>query len=120
MGDSMDDDLLPELSGETWVAATFLEEVTADLEPASLEPDFITASWLDNTLITVREWIQVGSEPTWSDCAEIYQLIRDDRLWRRRAPPASTSQLVVPLSVHRSFIQRYHDSIFTGCLVVYS
>ena len=60
MGDSMDADLLPELSGETWVAATFLEEVTADLELAGLEPDFITASRLDNTLITVREWVQVG------------------------------------------------------------
>ena len=28
MGDSMHSDLLPELSGETWVTATFLEEVT--------------------------------------------------------------------------------------------
>ena len=26
MGDSMDSDLLPELSGETWMAATLLEE----------------------------------------------------------------------------------------------
>ena len=31
MGDSMDADLLPELSGETWVAATLLERLTADL-----------------------------------------------------------------------------------------
>ena len=31
MGYSMDADLLPELSGETWVAATYLEEVIADL-----------------------------------------------------------------------------------------
>ena len=60
----MDADLLPSLSGETWIAATFLEEVTADLEPANLEPDFITASRLDNTLITVCEWVQVGSAPT--------------------------------------------------------
>ena len=128
MGDSMDADLLPELSGETWVAATFLEEVTADLEPAGSEPDFITASRLDNTLITVREWVQVGLAQTWSDCAGQSPELRswqlqfgnlsvdaDDRLWRRRAPPASTSQLVVPLSVHRSFIQRCHDSIFAGC-----
>ena len=44
MGDSIDADLLPELSGETLVAATFLEEVTDDLEPASSEPKFITPS----------------------------------------------------------------------------
>ena len=31
MGDSMDSDLLPELSGETWVTATHLDEVTGDL-----------------------------------------------------------------------------------------
>ena len=31
MGDSIDADLLPELSEETWVAAIYLEEVTADL-----------------------------------------------------------------------------------------
>ena len=127
----MDADLLPELSGETWVAATFLEEVTADLEPAGSEPDFISASQLDNALITVREWVQVGSAPTWSDCARLSPELRswqlqfgnlsidlDDRLWRRRAPPASTSQLVVPLSARRSFIQRYHDSIFAGHLGV--
>ena len=34
MGDSMDADLLPELSGETWVAATLLEELAEDLPPA--------------------------------------------------------------------------------------
>ena len=34
MGESMDADLLPELSGETWVAATLLEGLTADLLPA--------------------------------------------------------------------------------------
>ena len=38
----------------------------------------------------------------------------DNRLWCCRAPPASTSQLVVPLSACRSLIQRYHDSIFAG------
>ena len=58
MGDSMDAALLPELSGETWVAATYLEEVTAGLEPAGSEPDFITASRLDNMLITVCGWDQ--------------------------------------------------------------
>ena len=31
MGDSMDSDLLPELSDETWVAATHLDEITGNL-----------------------------------------------------------------------------------------
>ena len=75
----MDAVLLPELSGETWVAATFLEEVTADLEPAGSEPDFI-ASRLDNALITVREWVQVGSAPSWSDCAGLSPELRSWQL----------------------------------------
>ena len=44
MGDSMDADLLPELSGETWVAATYLDELTADLPATDSDPDFIVAS----------------------------------------------------------------------------
>ena len=48
MGDSMNADLLPELSGEKWVTVTYLEEVTADVPPADSEPDFIVASWLDD------------------------------------------------------------------------
>ena len=56
MGDSMDADLLPELSGETWVAATLLEGHTAGL-------DLIVASRQDATLTTVREWVQSGGNP---------------------------------------------------------
>ena len=33
IGDSMHADLLPELSGETWVAATYMDELKADLPP---------------------------------------------------------------------------------------
>ena len=69
MGDSMDADLLPELSGETWVAATYLDEVTADVPPAGSEPDLITASQLGKTLTTVWEWVQSGLALSWSDCA---------------------------------------------------
>ena len=63
MGDSMDADLLPELSGETWVAATYLEEVTADLPITESEPNLIVVSQLDETLsivpvaVTVREFV---------------------------------------------------------------
>ena len=76
----MDVDLFSELSGETWVAASYLEEVNADLEPAGSEPDFITASWLDNALITVCEWVQVGSAPSWSDCSGLSPELRSWQL----------------------------------------
>ena len=64
MGDSMDADLLPELSGETWVAATYLEEVTADLPTAESEPDLIAASRLDETLGIVHECVRAESTPS--------------------------------------------------------
>ena len=46
-------------TGETWVAATHLDEVTGDLPPSGPEPDLITASlirasWMDSTLMTAR------------------------------------------------------------------
>ena len=44
MGESMDADLIPELSGETWVATTLLERLTADLLPAGADLDLIVAS----------------------------------------------------------------------------
>ena len=44
----MDSDLLLELSGETWVAATHLDEVTGDPPPSESEPDLITASRIDS------------------------------------------------------------------------
>ena len=69
MGESMDAVLLPELSGETWVATTLLEGLTADLLPAGADLDLIVASRQDSTLVTVREWIQSGTVPLWTDCA---------------------------------------------------
>ena len=76
MGDSMDADLLPELSGEMWVAATYLEEVSADLPPAESEPDSIVASRLDETLITVWRWVQSGEAPPWSECVGLSPELR--------------------------------------------
>ena len=69
MGESMDADLLPELSGETWVAATLLEGLRADLLPAGADLDLIVASHQDTTLTMVREWVQSGVVPSWTDCA---------------------------------------------------
>ena len=54
MGDSMDTYLLPKLSGETWVAATHLDEATGDLPLPNSEPDLIVSSCKDKTLTIVR------------------------------------------------------------------
>ena len=63
MGESMDTDLLPEFSGETWVASSLLDGLTADLLPAGADLDLIVASHQDRTLVTVREWVQSGNVP---------------------------------------------------------
>ena len=126
MGESMDADLLPELSGETWVVATLLEGLTADLLPAGAGLDLIVASGQDMTLAAVREWVRSGVIPTWTDCAGLSPELRcwrlqignlsidtEGRLWRRRAPPSGASQLVVPHSE-----RRFHNSLFAGHLKV--
>ena len=111
MGDSMDADLLPELSGETWVAATLSRQ--------------------DATLTTVREWVQSGVVPAWSDCSGLSPRLQcwrlyfgnmsvdtEGRLWRRQAPPSGVSQLVVPGRERQDMIRRFHDSFFAGHLGV--
>ena len=54
MGDSKDSDLLPELSGETWVALALLEELTVDLPTSESDIDLVAAKHKDNILQTVR------------------------------------------------------------------
>ena len=119
MGDSMDADLLPELSGETWVASALLEELTADLPTAGSDIDLIAASRDDSTLGTVRSWLQSGSVPPWSACAGLSLrtpllaiTIRNPVRGHGKsplAPPSEASQLVV---------RRFHDSLFAGHLGV--
>ena len=74
MGDSMDADLLPELSGETWVASALLEELSVDLPTAGSDIDLIVASRQDATLMTVREWVQSGVVPAWQDFLQSYSI----------------------------------------------
>ena len=134
MGDSMDADLLPELSGETWVAATLLEGLTADLPLAGSDLNLFAASRQDATLTTVRKWVQSGATPAWSECSGLSPELRcwrlqigslsvdaEGRLWRRRTPPSGACQLVVPSRKRRErqdMIRRFHDSLFAGHLVV--
>ena len=131
MGDSMDADLLPELSGETWMVATYMDELTADLPATRPDLDFVAASRQDVTLTIVRQWVQSGAAPAWSECLGLFPELRcwrlqfgnlsvdtEGRLWRRRAPPAMSSQLVVPDRERQDLIRRFHDSLFAGHLGV--
>ena len=99
MGDSIDSDLLPELSGETWVASALLEELTVDLPTAGSDIDLVTASRKDKILQTVRSWVESENAPPWPACAGLSPELRCwrlqvgnlkidsvGRLWRRRSP----------------------------------
>ena len=136
----MDSDLLPELSGETWVASALLEELTVDLLTAGSDIDLVAVSREDNTLQTVRSWVESGNAPLWPACAglspelrcwrlQVGNLTMDSvgRLWRRRSPPVrgvtvsgSSSRTPGPDSTVSRFIIRWtfggytHDIPLTG------
>ena len=80
IGESMDADLLPELSGETWVASALIEEFTADLLPTGSNVDLNAESRHDDTLETLRGWIQSKSTPAWAECAGLSPELRCWRL----------------------------------------
>ena len=82
-------------------------------------------------MTTVRKWVQSGAAPAWSECVGLSPELRcwrlqvgnlsvdmEGRLWRRWAPPAMSSQLVVPASERQDLIRRFHDSLFAGHLGV--
>ena len=75
----MDADLLPELSGETWVASALLDELTGDLQPAGVNGDLVSATSEDKMLQTVQSWVDYGKAPPWSECAG---LAPELRCWR--------------------------------------
>ena len=131
MGDSMDADLLLELSGETWVAATYMDELKVDLPLIGSDLDLVVASRQDVTLDTVRKWVQSGAAPAWSECLGLspelrcwrlqvgnLSVVMEGRLWRRQAPPAMSFQLVVPARKRQDLIRCFHDSLFAGHLGV--
>ena len=105
-----------------------------DLQRICLRPDIdlklIAASRQDATLTTVREWVQSGVVPAWSDCAGLSPELRcwrlqignmsvdtEWRLWRRRAPPSGASQLVVPGRERQDMIRRFNDSLLPAIWV---
>ena len=126
IGELIDADLLPELSGETLVASALTEEFMADL-PSGSNIDLNAESRNDNMLAVVLGWIQSNSTLTWTDCVGLSPELRcwrlqignvsidtDGRLWRRRAQPAEGSQLEVPRKERHAKIRRFHDSLFAG------
>ena len=126
MGDSMDSDLLPELSGETWVASALLEELTGDIPTAGSDIDLVASSLEDKILQTVRSWVETGNAPPWPGLSpelrcwrlQVGNLKIDlvGRLWHRRSPPSEGSQLVVPVRERQELICQFHDSLFAGHL----
>ena len=129
MGDSMDADLLPECSGETWVASALIDELTVDLPAPGVGDELVSDTASDKILQTVRSWVDSGVAPPWPECAGLSPELRswrlqvgnikidsEGRLWRRRSPPAVGSQLVIPVKKRREFIREFHDSLFAGHL----
>ena len=57
MSNSLDTDLLPEMSGETWVATVHLDEITGDLALPDSDPDLIASSLADKTWTVVQGWL---------------------------------------------------------------
>ena len=122
-------DLLPELSGETWVASALLDELTVDLPAAGADDELVSETAEDKILQTVRSWVDSGAAPQWIECAGLAPELRswrlqvgniridsEGRLWRRRSPPAVGSQLVIPVKKCQDFIRKFHDSLFAGHL----
>ena len=123
MGDSMDADFLPELSGETWVASVLLKELSVDLPTAGSDIDIIVASRQDATLTTVRKWVQSGVVPAGGRSVQAFLRsygVGDCRLaaclWTRTGDYGAfgllLSQLVVPSRERQEMIRRFHDSLF--------
>ena len=54
-------DLLPELSGETWVASALLDELTVDLPAAGVDEELVSDTAEDKILQTVRSWVDSAS-----------------------------------------------------------
>ena len=122
-------DLLPELSGETWVASALMEELTWDLPTVGTDIDLVTATCEDQMLQTVRSWVESGNAPPWPACAGLSPELRCwriqvrnlkidsvGRLGRCRSPPSGGSQLVVPVRERQELIRQFHDSLFAGHL----
>ena len=80
MGDSMDADLLQELSGETWVASAVLDELTVDLPATGADDELVSETAEDKILQTVRSWVDSGAAPQWVECAGLAPELRSWRL----------------------------------------
>ena len=76
----MDADLLPELSGETWVASALLDELTVDLPAAGVDDELVSETAEDKILQAVWSWVDSGVAPPWLECAGLAPELRSWRL----------------------------------------
>ena len=126
IGESMDAVLLPELSVKLgWLQCSWRSSRRTYFRRGVM----IAESRHDNTLATVRGWIQSKSTPAWVDCAGLSPELRcwrlqvgnlsidtEGRLWRRRAPPAEGSQLSVPRNEGQDYAMMFgHISYRAQC-----
>ena len=93
MGESMDTDLLPELSGETWVASTLLDGLTTDLLPAGTDLDLIVASRQDRMLAPFGASQLVVPHHEHRDMNHRFALRRTCRCFTDSFPPAESCVL---------------------------
>ena len=77
-----------------------MDEPKVDLPATDSDLDLIVAFRCDETLTIVRQWVQAGEAPAWSECSGLSPELRcwrlqfrnllvdtEGRLWRRQVPP---------------------------------
>ena len=113
MGDSMDTDLLPEMSCETWVATVHLDEATGHL----------------TRLILILIWLLCLSQiKLWWSFGTGYKPVhlrpgQNVHVCHRSSAHGDSNLEIYPWTLpvdfgHWVFIKRYHDSVFAGHLGV--
>ena len=50
------------------MAATYVDDLSADLPTTGSDLDLVMASRKDATLTTVHKWVQSGVAPVWPEC----------------------------------------------------
>ena len=117
----------PGTTGGTVSAATIRSSIPHPGSSTVYNGKVLSGPGLTILRAPVSAWLSAFS--FWLDCAGLSPELRSWRLqfgnlsidsasrpWRRRTPPATVLQLVVPPGERRMFIQRYHDSVFAGHL----
>ena len=121
IGSSLDSELIPLESGETYVAAVMI----AQSENSKL---ITTAQKTDSEISIVREWLVTENFPAciqdfapasyelkayWIGRKSLF-LDKDNILWRNRSDAGSRAQLVVPRSLRDTIFNDSHHTTYGG------